>query len=74
LPSGVPAERVTTWRNAFQQVLKDEQFLEDARKVGLEINARSGEDVQKLVEDLYRTPPADIVRARAVFGYNSANR
>ncbi|MBX9760868.1 MAG: hypothetical protein K2Y29_18975, partial [Beijerinckiaceae bacterium] len=74
LPPGVPADRVTAWRTAFQQALKDEQFLDEAKKVGLEINARSGEEVQKLVEDLYRTPPEAIARARAVFGYNSANR
>lgn len=74
LPSGVPADRVRAWRTALQEVVKDPQFLEEARKVGLEIDYRTGEQVQELVEALYSTPPHIIARAREVFGYNSANR
>lgn len=74
LPPGVPADRVATWRAAFQEVLKDKDFLQEAEKVGLEINSRTGEEVQALVDDLYRTSPEIIERARKVFGYDSASR
>lgn len=74
LPPGVPADRVATWRAAFQEVLKDKEFLEEADKVGLEINARTGEEVQALVDELFRTSPEIIERARKVFGYDTASR
>ncbi|MFN3891774.1 MAG: Bug family tripartite tricarboxylate transporter substrate binding protein [Beijerinckiaceae bacterium] len=74
LPPGVPADRVAAWRAALQQVIKDQQFLEEAAKVGLEIDYRTGEEVQALVEALYQTPKPIIDRARQVFGYGSANR
>jgi tripartite-type tricarboxylate transporter receptor subunit TctC len=74
LPPGVPADRVTVWRRALQEVVKDEQFLEEARKVGLDVDYRTGEEVQAIVEELYRTPANIITRARQVFGYTSANR
>lgn len=74
LPPGVPADRVTAWRDALQQVIKDRQFLEEAAKVGLEIDYRTGEETQAIVDALYKTPKPIIERARQVFGYNSANR
>ena len=33
--------------------LKDKQFLADAERMKLEINAVSGEDVQKIVNEVY---------------------
>ena len=36
-------------------------FLADAEKAQLELNPVSGEEVQKLVVDIYRTPP-DVAR------------
>ena len=74
LPSGVPADRVAAWRKALQEVIKDPQFLDEAKKVGLEVDYRSGEEVQALVDALYQTPPHIIARAREVFGYKSSNR
>lgn len=74
LPPDVPADRVNAWRKALQEVLKDQQFLDEAKKVGLDIDYRTGEQVQELVDALYTTPPHIVARARDVFGYNSANR
>ncbi|MDP2358238.1 MAG: hypothetical protein Q8M31_19555 [Beijerinckiaceae bacterium] len=74
LPPGVPADRVAAWRGALQEVLKDQQFLDEAKKVGLEIDYRTGEQVQELVDGLYKTPPHIVDRARQIFGYGSANR
>jgi hypothetical protein len=74
LPAGVPPDRVSAWRAALLEVVKDPQFLDEAKKVGLEIDYRTGEQVQELVDALYTTPPHIVARARDVFGYNSANR
>ena len=53
---GVPADRVKALREAFSAMEKDAAFLEEAKKLGLEINPVSGEDLQKIVADIVDTP------------------
>jgi tripartite-type tricarboxylate transporter receptor subunit TctC len=60
-PPGVPKERVALLRKAFMQTMQDKAFLAEAQKLNLEITPVSGEKVQELVAEVYRTPPA-IVR------------
>ena len=52
----VPADRVKALRDAFQATLKDPAFLDEAQKSGLEVNAVSGEEMQKIVADIVATP------------------
>ena len=63
LPPGVPADRVKELRDAFVAMTKDEQFLKDAEKIGLEVGLICGEDLNRDIEitlrdkrlmDLYR--------------------
>jgi tripartite-type tricarboxylate transporter receptor subunit TctC len=54
---GVPADRVAALRRAFDATLADPAFLEDAERQGLEIAAKNGEELQKIVTDLIETPP-----------------
>src|SRR5215212_3336561 len=64
---GVPPERVAALRHAFDATLVDPAFLEDAERQNLEIGARGGEELQKIVNELIGTPPAIIEQvARAV--------
>src|SRR5205823_4983080 len=58
---GVPAERVAALRRAFDRTLSDPAFFEEAERQSLEIGARSGEELQRLVTDLIETPP-DVIR------------
>jgi hypothetical protein len=68
-PPEVPEDRVQALRDAFMATLKDPDFLADAQKADLEITPVSGENVQKLVAEIYETPPelaakaAELVRA-----------
>jgi tripartite-type tricarboxylate transporter receptor subunit TctC len=55
-PPDVPAARVAMLRKAFMETLHDKQFMADADKAKLEINPVSGEDVQKIVHDVYSAP------------------
>ena len=41
---------------AFMATMKDPEFLADAEKAQLEITPVSGEEVEKLVKELYQTP------------------
>ena len=59
-PPNLPADRLATLRQAFMDTMKDKDFLAEADKTQLEVNPVSGEDVDKLVKDIYATP-ADIV-------------
>jgi tripartite-type tricarboxylate transporter receptor subunit TctC len=62
-PPDLPADRVATLRKAFMDTMHDKEFLADAEKTQLEINPVSGEEVEKLVKDVYATP--DEIKAKA---------
>jgi tripartite-type tricarboxylate transporter receptor subunit TctC len=63
-PPGLPPERLALLRRAFMETMKDPAFLAEAQKIKLEITPVDGEAVQKLVAEIYATPP-DIVRKAA---------
>jgi len=56
-PPGIPADRAATLRKAFMDTMKDKEFLAEAEKAQLEITPIDGEALQKLVSDVYATPP-----------------
>jgi len=56
-PPNVAQDRVAALRKAFMDTMKDKDFLAEADKAQLEITPVSGEEIQKLVSDLYNTPP-----------------
>jgi tripartite-type tricarboxylate transporter receptor subunit TctC len=59
-PPNVPADRLAALRSAFMATMTDKDFLAEAEKTQLEVNPVAGEDVEKLVRDIYTTP-SDIV-------------
>jgi tripartite-type tricarboxylate transporter receptor subunit TctC len=64
-PPNVPADRVAALRQAFTDTMADKDFLSEADKLQLEVNPVSGEDVQKLVADVYATRPDIVAKAKA---------
>jgi len=64
LPPGVPPERVEALRKAFLQTLNDKNLRAEADKMQLDVDPMSGDELQKLVADLYDTPPRLVERAR----------
>jgi tripartite-type tricarboxylate transporter receptor subunit TctC len=64
LPPGVPPDRIAALRAAFDATVKDPEFLAEAAKEKLDIDPLSGEDVQKLVEEVAHTPPDVVARVR----------
>ena len=64
-PPGVPAATVAMLRRAFDAMTKDRDYLADADKLQLEIDAMSGERLQKLIETVMATPPSVIERAKS---------
>jgi tripartite-type tricarboxylate transporter receptor subunit TctC len=72
-PPAVPADRVAALRAAFDATMKDKEFLAEANKLKLEItDPVSGEDMQKLIEDLYKSSPEVLARAKEVMAAGPA--
>ncbi len=67
-PPGVPEDRLAMLRSAFDQTLRDEAFLAEARKMDHEIAPQSAQEVAQIVEATIKAPPAIIQRAREVMG------
>ena len=55
---GVPPGRVALLRKAFDDTMKDPDFLADAARTQLEITPVSGGEVERLVTEIYQTPKA----------------
>ena len=65
-PPNVPTDRVAALRKAFDDTFKDPQFLADVDRLKLELDPRSGADVQALVAKLFEAPPELVARAREI--------
>ncbi len=53
-----PKDRVQALRNGFAATLKDPAFLEEAKKVRLDINPLTGEEVGTIVDEMFKMSPA----------------
>lgn len=70
LPPGVPADRVAALRKAFEETMKDPQFLAEAKKSGASLSPLSWQEVEKLIQSAYATPAATIERAAKIIAGN----
>ena len=61
-----PPERVAALRRAFDATMKDPQFLAEAEKAGMDISPATGEEAQKVAEEIADTEPAVLARAKAI--------
>jgi tripartite-type tricarboxylate transporter receptor subunit TctC len=62
LPPGVPEARVAALRHAFDETMKDKDYLAEAKKEKIEVSPLSGQDVAKLIEQDSHTPAAVVER------------
>ena len=66
-PPGMPADRVQALRAAFDEVLTDREFLDDAKRSSVDVDGPiDGAAVGKIVEELYATPRPIIERVKAL--------
>ncbi|HEY6367030.1 MAG TPA: hypothetical protein VI585_19790, partial [Candidatus Binatia bacterium] len=66
LPPGTPKDRVKTLQKAFQDTLKDPEFLAEAKKARLDIDPLTGEEIEKAVAQTKSIPPATIAKLKEV--------
>ena len=57
----VPADHLAILRAAFAATVKDPAFIAAAKTQGLPVSPRTGEEAEKIVDQLYATPP-DIIK------------
>jgi tripartite-type tricarboxylate transporter receptor subunit TctC len=65
-PPGVPEERAAILRKAFDDTMKDPEFLAEAAQAMLEVAPVSGEELQQLIADIFETPPEIVEKTRAL--------
>ncbi len=65
-PPDVPADRAAALRKAFDDTMKDPAFLADAAQAMLEVAPVGGEDLQRLIADIYLTPKDVVEKTRAI--------
>lgn len=68
MPPEVPADRVAAMRAAFDATMKDPQFIEDARKTGLDIDPLDGSQVMALLKEIEATSQAVVDRLKKLLG------
>jgi tripartite-type tricarboxylate transporter receptor subunit TctC len=64
LPPNVPADRVEALRRAFDATMKDPAFVAEAKRTKIDLDPLTGEQVQKLVEQVSHTPADVVTRVR----------
>ena len=59
---GVPADRVNILRRAFDKAMEDKDLLVDAAKGDMEIDPMTGEEMTKLMQEVYASPKEVVAR------------
>jgi tripartite-type tricarboxylate transporter receptor subunit TctC len=60
LSPNMAPDRVKVLRDAFAKTTKDKDYMAEMQKADLDINLRTGEEVQALVKKAYAAPPAAV--------------
>jgi tripartite-type tricarboxylate transporter receptor subunit TctC len=72
-PPDVPAERVQELRRAFDSVMADPAYLEDAKRHSLDVDPASGAEIETLVRRVYSSPAEVLARAKAALEEGKKN-
>ena len=67
-PPGLPNERVEALRHAFDETMKDPDFLADAAKAGMVVKPFGGDDLQALATELAHSSLEVVKRAKELTG------
>jgi len=73
VPPGVPQERLAALRQAFAEALRDPGLIEEANKTLLDMTYRPPQELEKLVQALYATPPELINEAEKIMPAGGMN-
>jgi tripartite-type tricarboxylate transporter receptor subunit TctC len=63
---GTPPDRVKILRDAFMRALKDPAAVDEAKKGRMDIDPASGEELEKLVKEIFDSPPDVVERVKKI--------
>jgi tripartite-type tricarboxylate transporter receptor subunit TctC len=66
LPPGTPKDRVMILRKGFMDVMKDPEFLADAKKAKLDITPLDGQELEQNVKDMFKLDSALVPKAKEI--------
>ena len=69
---GVPADRLTVLRRAFDATMKDKDFLDEVEKLKLTASPMKGEDLQQLIKKVSSLSPTMLEKVRHAYTANQA--
>jgi tripartite-type tricarboxylate transporter receptor subunit TctC len=64
---GVPPDRLTALRRAFDAAMQDPELLAEAQRINVGVSPMTGEDLQRLVVEVSQLPPALLDKVRAAY-------
>jgi hypothetical protein len=63
----VPADHLAIIRKAFDDTMRDPAFLADMAKQQLPVHPLTGEEAEKIVNELVSVPPDVVAQAKAIY-------
>ena len=64
---GVPPDRLAALRRAFEETMKDPEFLAEAKRTNLTVGPLSGEALQKLITSVSNLSPEMLAKVRTAY-------
>jgi tripartite-type tricarboxylate transporter receptor subunit TctC len=66
LPPRTPPDRVATLRAAFLATMRDPEFVADATRAKLEVDAIGGDELERLVVEMFKLNPAVVAKLKEI--------
>ena len=63
---GTPPDRVKMLRDAFVKTLSDPEALDEAKKARMDVDPATGEELEKLVNEIFSSPPEVVERVKKI--------
>ncbi|MDF2119522.1 hypothetical protein PY365_28555 [Roseiarcaceae bacterium H3SJ34-1] len=63
-PPGLARERLDALRKAFRETVQDDAFVTEAKKIGLQVDYVSDEDITSVLKRMYSTPQEIVDRVK----------
>jgi tripartite-type tricarboxylate transporter receptor subunit TctC len=64
-PPGVPADRLAVLQHAFDETLRDKDFISEIGKLQMEVDPMSGDEVAAIVRQTISAPPEIVAKTKA---------
>lgn len=65
-PPGTPKDRLQIIRKGFADTMKDTEFVADAEKSKLDLSPLSGEELEKIVQEIYKAEPDVVAKLKGI--------